>query len=432
MYAPLPEYPAKTHARYLASLLQRTGFLDFDHDRSIPISRLFERGEGRMIGVLTAIDGQGDEVLLKAFSGTIGTQRSIEGWAPHPMDEHVYRSYLAEHDPLIKAVGSQIESADSPAERLRLERLRSDHSRAALAHYNRLFTLTGIDGIPYSLSHIFANRPIPTGSGECCAPKLLSWAFSNNLRPTSMAEFYFGSSANGREHARFYPPCTERCAPILTALLGLSIRYRDHNLIVVDKKSGLLSVPGSGPLMQDSVETRIRVLYPDAPLQCAAHRLDMDTSGLIIVALHRKALSWMHQEFRTHRVIRHYEALLEGIVPHKEGVITLPFRADITNRPYQVYDEAEGKWGTTHFKRLGVEKRPDGSFVTRMHFTPTTGRTHQIRLHAAHPKGLGHPILGDRLYGSGMTDRLYLHAKKIRFTGVEGTEPITVHSTPPF
>ncbi len=429
MSAPLPEYPAKTHARYLMHLLDTTGAIDFDGDASLPTADLFKPGSGRMFAVMTALDEAGNEVLLKAFSGQLGGRRTIEGWVPHPLDAHTWDAYLAEHDPPIKALGSAIESCTDERKKAELTEQRAHRSLMALREYNTLFHLTAIDGTSHSLSEIFGPLPIPTGSGECCEPKLFSWAFGHRLKPVSMAQFFYGS---GREHRSFHPPCQERCAPILASLLRLDIRYQDRDLVIVNKPSGLLSVPGNAPDMQDSVETRVRALFADAPRQCAVHRLDMDTSGLVIVAKHKGALSAMHRLFREQGVEKEYEALLEGIVHDESGTITLPFRPDYTNRPYQIYDEKDGKWGTTEWERLGVEKRADGSFVTRVRFIPLTGRTHQLRLHSAHPKGLGHPILGDRLYGSGMSDRLYLHATNIRFTHPTTGEELSIETETPF
>jgi len=431
MHAPLPEYPAKTHARYLAALLKRTGFIDFDGEKTIPYSSLFESGQGRMLAVMTAIDESGSGVLLKAFSGTFGSVRNLTGWVAHPLAEDEYQQYLKLYDPQIKALDKKIETTDDLNEKISLIKERKALSQKALAHYNEIFRLATIDENSFSLHEIF-DGPVPTGSGECCAPKLFHYAFTHNLRPTSMAEFFVGSSLQGRTHEHFYPPCTERCSPILKAQLGLEILYRDEYLIVVNKESGLLSVPGNGSDMQDSVESRVRHLYPDAPRQCAVHRLDMDTSGIVIVALHRRALSAMHALFRERAVERAYEALLEGVVLQEEGVVHLPFRADLANRPYQIYDEENGKWGTTDYQRMGVEVRPNGSKVTRVHFVPHTGRTHQLRLHASHPKGLGHPILGDRLYGTGLVDRLFLHAKLVSFTHPFSGELLEITSKPPF
>lgn len=432
MNAPLPEYPAKTHAHYLIHLLKSTGFIDFDGPCNIPTTSLFAPGAGRMFAVMSAVDEEGHEVLLKAFSGHLAGRRTIAGWVAHPMDEYTYHAYLSQHDPPIKEMSRAIDACGDEEQKESLVHQRALLSQHALMEYNSRFCLTAIDGSLHSLSSIFANAPIPTGSGECCAPKLFSWAFSHGLRPTSLAEFYYGSDTEERRCSHFYKPCTERCRPILTTLLGLDIRYHDHDLIIVNKPSGLLTVPGNGPERLDSVETRIRRLFPATPRQCAAHRLDMDTSGLVIVAKHKQALSAMHRLFRDQAVDKEYEALLEGIVHQQTGTVTLPFRADRTNRPYQVYDEQTGVWGSTEYERLAVEKDADGVFTTRMRFFPLTGRTHQIRLHASHPKGLGHPIVGDRLYGTLSDQRLMLHAKRLSFVHPFTGVALAIEAETPF
>lgn len=370
-----------------------------------------------MFGVLVARDTMGNEVLLKAFSGSLGGKRNLQGWAKHVVSDQDYDAYLVQHDHKIKELQSEQE--------------RTKLSQTALAHYYSLYNISTIDGSSVSLSSCFPQAKVPTGSGDCCAIKLLNAAFSQGLHPLSMAEFFFGSALRC-DHLAFYGPCDQKCKPILSVTLGLDIVYQDAHIVVVNKPAGLLSVPGRKEDMVDSVETRIRRLFPQAPLQCATHRLDMDTSGLLVVALSRQSQSSMHQQFRERHVKKSYVALLEGVVREEEGTITLPFRADITNRPYQIYDEVNGKWGTTHYTRLGVQRNVQGVLVTRMRFEMETGRTHQIRLHCSHPKGLGTPIAGDRLYGSGMKDRLYLHAQSISFAHPITGQPMHFALETPF
>ena len=400
MHNPLPQYPAKLHALYLQHLLLTKRCVDFDALSSYPLDRFFESGGGIMFGVLVAQDKEGNEVLLKAFSGSLGGKRNLPGWAKHLVSDQAYDAYMKMYD-------QRIREQDNAQERAKL-------SQEALCHYYSLYHLNTIDSKQISLASCFPSANIPTGSGDCCTIKLLDAAFSQGLKPVSLAEFFFGSSPN-REHLAFYGPCDQKCKPILERMLGLDIVYQDEHIVVVNKPSGLLSVPGRTEDKVDSVETRIRHLFPHAPLQCATHRLDMDTSGLLVVALSKQAQSRMHKQFREQQVKKSYVALLQGVVKEKSGVITLPFRADIANRPRQIYDEVHGKWGTTHYRRLGVERTAEGELVTRMLFEPQTGRTHQLRLHSSHPKGLGLAIVGDRLYGSGMSGRLYLHARMISF-----------------
>lgn len=388
------------HALYLQHLLTTRKAIDFDSESAYSTDRLFESGGGLMFGVLTACDQAGNEVLLKAFSGSLGGRRNLPHWAPHVVNDQDYDVYMKQYDQNIKKLAGRAQQATL--------------SQKALSHYYNLYNLAAIDGTRIPLTSCFSTPNIPTGSGDCCAIKLLHEAFSRGLQPISMAEFFFGNSLN-RTHSAFYGPCDEKCKPILQQMLGLDIIYRDEHIAVVNKQAGLLSVPGRTEDKVDSVETRIRRLFPDAPLQCATHRLDMDTSGLLVVALNKQAHRRMHQLFRDQQVKKCYTALLEGVLKVESGTITLPFRADITNRPHQIYDEVHGKWGTTVYKRLRVERTADDRLVTRVQFEPKTGRTHQLRLHSSHPKGLGLPIVGDRLYGSGMQDRLYLHAQMIKF-----------------
>ena len=221
MSAPLPEYPAKIHARYLMHLFDTYKVIDFDGDGTIPTATLFSPSQGRMFAVMTAIDEAGNEVLLKAFSGQLDGRRTLEGWVPHPLEEEAYHTYLADHDPPIKEVGEAIDACTDDHLRKRLKEQRAQLSEQALAAYNDLFRLTAIDGSCHSLNEIFDRCPIPTGSGECCEPKLFNHAFQSGLRPVSMAQFFYGS---GSEHRSFVPPCHSRCAPILTTMLGLDIR----------------------------------------------------------------------------------------------------------------------------------------------------------------------------------------------------------------
>ena len=208
----------------------------------------------------------------------------------------------------------------------------------------------------------------------------------------------------------------------------MKIVHVDPTFVVVEKASGFLSVPGRGPENQDSVTSRIRQQFPECIDQPAVHRLDMDTSGLLVVALTKEAhrnLSIQFQERKTGKV---YTALLEGLVAEVEGTVELPFRLDIDNRPYQIYDPVYGKTGITHWQKIGEE----GS-CSRIIMRPITGRTHQLRVHAAHQKGLGVPIVGDPLYGSGEGHgQLKLHACELSFYHPETGEKLTFKSEVPF
>ena len=209
---------------------------------------------------------------------------------------------------------------------------------------------------------------------------------------------------------------------------GLKIVFEDKHIVVVDKPSGLLSVPGKGEANQDCVAARVKAQYPGCIDQPSVHRLDQDTSGLLLLALTESAHRTLSIQFMEKLVGKRYIALLDGLVDAESGVIELKFRLDPDNRPHQVYDPEQGKQGVTRWRKLGVE---DGK--TRVEFMPLTGRTHQLRLHSAHGKGLGVPIVGDRLYGTGTgPGQLKLHACTLRFRHPVTRQPLEFHSPAPF
>ncbi len=197
---------------------------------------------------------------------------------------------------------------------------------------------------------------------------------------------------------------------------------------VLEKPSGMLSVPGRGPEKADCAAKRFRDRFPEAIEQPAIHRLDMATSGLLIMAKTKETHRAISIQFQNREVNKRYIALIEGHLEEQSGVIELPFRLDVDNRPHQIYDEVHGKMGTTHWKHLAYE----GDY-TRVEFTPITGRTHQLRIHSAHEKGLGFPIVGDFLYGNGTDiNQLKLHAQWIQFTNPENGELLEFSTEVPF
>ncbi len=208
----------------------------------------------------------------------------------------------------------------------------------------------------------------------------------------------------------------------------LSIIHRDPAFLVVHKPGGLLAVPGRGADKQDCVVARVRRLLPEMIAQPAVHRLDMYTSGLMVLAVSREAHRHLSRQFEQRRVRKRYIALLEGIITEGEGEICLPFRLDPDNRPYQIHDPLQGKIGITRWRRLAVEGER-----TRIEFAPLTGRTHQLRIHAAHSLGLGTPIVGDRLYGKGREgEQMLLHASHLAFAHPCTGEPLHFDSSAPF
>jgi len=208
----------------------------------------------------------------------------------------------------------------------------------------------------------------------------------------------------------------------------VTIIHQDDDIVVVDKPGGFLSVPGRGPEKIDSVSHRIRNSIAGCIDQPSVHRLDMDTSGLLVLALTTEAHRNLSLQFQERRTDKHYLALLDGKLSKKEGTITLPFRLDVENRPHQIYDEVHGKMGTSHWKNLGLENG-----FTRIAFHPITGRTHQLRVHAAHEKGLGIPIVGDPLYGNGRDPgEMKLHATELTFDHPTSGKRLTFRSPSPF
>ncbi len=261
----------------------------------------------------------------------------------------------------------------------------------------------------------------PGGTGDCCAPKLLQYAYQKGLHPVCMAEFWWGATTRTelRQHGNYYPACRGKCKPILTWMLQglevdedpdtigrqqqkIEIVYEDDWLLVVNKPSGMLSVPGK--IDDYSVETVMRQRYPECMI---CHRLDMGTSGLLIVAKTIEAYRPLQEQFVKHEVRKKYLALLESGDGHKgeKGTINLPLRPDPMNRPRQVVDVEHGKRAVTDYEFLSDEL---------VALYPQTGRTHQLRIHCAYPEGLGRPIVGDELYGT-KGDRLMLHAAEISF-----------------
>jgi tRNA pseudouridine32 synthase/23S rRNA pseudouridine746 synthase len=265
-------------------------------------------------------------------------------------------------------------------------------------------------------------RFLPTGTGDCCAPKLLHYAATHHLKPLAMAEFWWGApSPNGDKiQGEFYGACIERCQPLMGFLLTglnqhsqatLPIIYEDEWLIVVDKPPGMLSVPGRYRDRQDSVLNRLRSLFPNDIELTAVHRLDQETSGILLLARDKQTYRQLSQQFQQRLVHKVYEAVLSGSIVPQQGVISLPLWGDPQNRPIQEVNWQYGKPSVTRFQVIATQENK-----TRVEFIPLTGRTHQLRVHAADSRGLGVPILGDRLYGCiADAERLHLHAREIFF-----------------
>jgi len=269
-------------------------------------------------------------------------------------------------------------------------------------------------------------RPI-AGAGECAAPKLFQYAFLNYLEPIALAEFWWGQSPKTevRIHGHYYPACRGKCEPILGHMLqgmlieenplqqnpaegkSLSVVWEDEHMVIINKPSEFLSAPGKK--IKDSVLTRLRERYPEATGPLIVHRLDMSTSGLLLAAKSLEIYIDLQSQFIKREVKKRYVAVLEGNVEANEGLVDLPLRVDLDDRPRQLVCYEHGKPAQTRWEV--VDRKDD---CTRVYFYPVTGRTHQLRVHAAHASGLNHPIVGDDLYGR-RSSRLHLHAERIEF-----------------
>ena len=307
------------------------------------------------------------------------------------------------------------------------------------------FRILNARGEVRNLCELFAPTPQlvpPAGAGECAAPKLLQYAYLNHLRPVAMAEFWQGASPRGevRHDGAFYPACNGKCKPILTHMLeGLavepnpltqitpaepSILWEDSHIVVIDKPCGMLSVDGKSGVR--SVEQWARERYPDISGPMIVHRLDQSTSGILLLAKDKTTHKAMQEQFVTRTVSKQYMALLDGVVEPKSGRIDLCMKLDYDNRPRQMV-APDGKRSITEYRVLSVE-----GGRTRVAFYPLTGRTHQLRLHSAHPEGLNAPIVGDDIYGheqrADLSDghRLCLHASRLEFTHPHTQERIVI------
>ena len=335
------------------------------------------------------------------------------------------KQYWKDH---LASLQAEVEVFETEIERLKAER--KTRSAALQQWLFKQFRMLNARGEERDLCNLFKDtvqKTPPAGAGECAAPKLLQYAYRNGWQPLAMAEFWWGDSPKNeiRRHGYYYPACKGKCGPILKHMLQglhveenpletdmhrdteLEIMYEDEWLSVVNKPAGMLSVPGKSDI--DSVYGRVRRMYPEATGPMIVHRLDMATSGLILIAKTKEVHQNLQAQFKNRTVCKRYVAWLDGIVEKKEGHIELPLRPDPEDRPRQVVDAVPGKPAVTDYTVLHYD-----SGRTFISFIPKTGRTHQLRVHSAHPLGLNAPIVGDELYGR-KADRLYLHAEYLGF-----------------
>lgn len=368
--------------------------------------------EGKMLGVLLT-----DRGVLNAFSGLAGGLSVLEDFVPPIFDYGVPDGYFRRREAEISAMPDGIAKRRESA---RLQDWLFDQYKVLNANGEQL-----------SVKRIFARRGLvpPGGTGDCAAPKLLQYAYLHGMKPLAMGEFWYGSSHSSevREHGHFYPACFGKCGPLLSFMMeGLDVEpnpldreyegrepavlHADNSIIVVDKPAGMLSVPGRNGVgsLLDWLAERYGEVH-------SCHRLDMDTSGIMVYARNIPCKAALEAQFAGREVSKTYRARLSaGNSPFRRsasGTIALPLSPDYYDRPRQIVDMSSGKPAISEYKIL--EMLPDGEIDIVFH--PLTGRTHQLRVHAAHPSGLGRPIKGDLLYGGTPADRLYLHAESLSF-----------------
>jgi tRNA pseudouridine32 synthase/23S rRNA pseudouridine746 synthase len=466
---PTPFKPGPPHALVHRAAIETQAFLD-THEW---VTASMFRGAfgGKMIGVLVLRHPDGRVGYLRAFAGRLGhgapargrhregDRWNVDGFVPPAFDLAAFEALWGPGAVEISALDDQIvalqaEPNPSATMMATLEDALSAQqalSRALHERIHALYRFTNVRGEAARLRDLFEPRLPPGGAGDCAAPKLLAHARTLGARPLAMGEFWWGDPppGGGRQHGVFYPACRSRCAKILPFMLeGIECEpvpdfgmkaigvdeprtvHEDESIIVVDKPAGLLSVRGRGARRQDSVETRLQrragLSLENGPWPRLAHRLDLATSGLLVAAKDKPTLVSLQRQFSARSVSKRYIAVVRGVVENDAGVIDLPLSRDLDDRPRQIHDARRGKKSVTEWSVLA---RSDGT--TRIAFHPITGRTHQLRLHAAHASGLGAPIVGDWLYGFG-GDRLMLHADTLAFDHPRTGERMRFTSTCPF
>ncbi|MCC6810946.1 MAG: RluA family pseudouridine synthase [Deltaproteobacteria bacterium] len=371
-----------------------------------------------MFGVLIARTSQGATITLRAFSGMLDGAWDAPGFVPPIFDRAARDRVEIPGEAHVKSL-------------LAHPVARREASQALMRAIHDTYAIPNARHETRPLRALFAPSEPPAGAGDCAAPKLLAYAFRHALTPIALAEIFVGKSA-ARTDGAFYPACAQKCGPILAFMRDEAVApvpapadprvvYEDPWLVVVEKPTGLLSVPGRSG--DPSVLEWLRARHPGASGPLLVHRLDMDTSGLLVAAKTKDAHAFVQRQFAARTVEKRYVALVDGEPRDDAGVIDLPLRVDPDDRPRQVHDPIFGKRAITEWRVLARNAR------SRVAFVPRTGRTHQIRVHTA--LGLGAPIVGDRLYGT-PGPRLMLHAEAIAFAHPETQRAIAFTSEAPF
>ena len=441
-----PDGYFKLEEAHISALNQQIAQLESSNDyvsSKVALAQLRKEAEDEITSyktMMAAAKARRDEMRNEADNALLIKESQFQKAELHRLKKR-WEQQLEENAKDVKRMDDSIAA---------LKQERKERSDALQRWLFNQFVMLNAQGEGRTLTDIFAATPQhvpPAGTGECCAPKLLQFAFAHQLKPLCMAEFWQGASPKMevRHHGQYYPACRGKCKPVLEWMLEDGGRfasmagqfslhfppstlhpiYEDDALIVVDKPAGLLSVPGRTD--EESVESLLRQQYGEVFM---VHRLDQDTSGLMVVAKSREAHRHLQRQFLSHAraINKLYIALLDGVVDGR-GRISLPLRPDVDDRPRQMVDYEHGKAALTDYEMLGHE---DG--FTRVALTPHTGRTHQLRVHCAHAEGLGTPIVGDRLYGhrTEKGQRLCLHAAELAFQHPLTGERMSFSSVVPF
>ena len=422
--------------KQIADLTEQAGH-EISHFQQLMVENRQQRKIRRTALALAATEKSLTEEQIKRLSIQL-SRESVQDKKVLSQLKAQWKARLSPHELSHQAIVEEISD---------LKKARRKLSAALQRTLFKQYQLLNVKGEQADLLSLFRNTAFPVppaGSGDCAAPKLLQYAFKHQLAPISMAEFWWGASPQSeiRKHGLFYPACQGKCKPILTHMLSgmsvepnpmlnnpaanidLEIIYQDDDLIVVNKPAGLLSVPGK--TIKDSVHTRIKQRFPHASGPMIVHRLDMATSGLLMLSLNERAHKGLQKQFINREVRKQYTALLDGKVKESNGVIILPLRGDINDRPRQLVCHQSGKPAKTEWQLVAYHDNQ-----SRLKLSPITGRTHQLRVHCAHPEGLDMAITGDDLYGTS-NDRLHLHAQYLAFSHPITKQPLQFDIAPDF
>lgn len=425
-------------------------------DMSRSVSYLMAKKEQEEIKIQASSSLASAKEELKRSKNERDEKRANSNLSPEELDAMIRESQFqkAEYKRLenswkerLNEVEQKVKAFDT--EILQLKQERKTRSAALQLWLFRQFDMLNAKGEHKDLCEIFKDTPQglpPAGAGECALPKLLQYAYLHGMQPLAMGEFWCGMSPKDeiRHDGYFYPSCKGKCEPILRHMLvgldvepnplaedlfkdtPLKILYEDEWIVAVEKPSGMLSVPGKNDL--DSVQQRLRLMYPDATGPLVVHRLDMATSGILLAAKDKDVHARLQSQFETRSISKEYIAILDGVPSHECGIIDLPICLNPLDRPRQMVDFENGKPAITEYK---VECIKDGR--AKVVFKPHTGRTHQLRVHSAHVSGLGCPISGDELYGNpDSASRLCLHASRLVFRHPVSDKEIEIVSPSPF